>query len=114
IPSGGVSRARVTFETRNRIGAIEVLGAVNFTNDDLAPDALYTGLGSTWVSTNGVALPGDYTDVSAAAWAAQQMRFGWVSRNTSGTTPSSVEVRGAFDYDVFEVSRLDVGPTLVY
>jgi hypothetical protein len=105
--AGPVTKARARIETRNRIGAIELIGAANFANSTFAPNGAATNLGSGWISAaGGPSTPTTFTDLTTEAGAAQLARFGYVTRNTSTTTPSSIEARAHFDLAVQELEQL--------
>ena len=90
----GLESGRCEFELRARMGNLEIIPAVQYTNNPYpaSPTLTVANMGSTWTSANGVVTSDTY-DISANADTYQFVRFGFVTRNTSGTTLSTGEVR---------------------
>jgi hypothetical protein len=85
-PSTGAKKVRCRREMRRRTGTIETIPAVQFTNDlnDLSR-ATVVNLGSTWQNADGTLNAEAMVDIISSAEGKQYMRFGWVTRNASGT-----------------------------
>lgn len=79
-----IIKGRARMEMRNRIGSIEVIGAVQFANNPADPDANPVLLGSTWLGANAIQYPAAYESLSGGD-AKQFGRLGYVCRNTSGS-----------------------------
>lgn len=52
--AGVLDRVRMSIETRNRIGNIELIGAVNFANNKFSPTSTVNKIGSAWIDFTGV------------------------------------------------------------
>lgn len=76
-----------------RLGNLELIPAVQYTNNPYpsAPTLVVANLGSTWTSANGLVVF-DKVDVTTNANTYQFVRFGYVTRNTAGTSLSTGEV----------------------
>lgn len=95
--AGCVEGARMTIETRNRIGNIEVIGATNFANMATSPTDTGVLLGSSWINSEGLTFPAAMTDLSADADSFQLARFGFNTRLSSGSALGSVQARAKID-----------------
>ena len=103
IPAARIISARATVEMERRTGVIEIVPAINFANVPAAPDQAYSALpiSAAWVSSEGVTYPTTFTSVASLAQQRQLARFGWSSRNTSGTTLSTCQARATFDLELY-------------
>lgn len=105
IPAGSLDSARVYLEVRNRIGNIEIVPTLEFSNNVLTSGNTLVELGS-YVSAEGISNPSAFTDVASSAAAAQWVRFGYTTRNTSGDSLSSCDV-----FSRVQVQTTDFGQT---
>lgn len=113
--AGVITKARARIETRNRVGTIEVIGAANFANSAFVTNSNATKLGATWIqAAGGPSAPTTFTDLSVEAGANQLARFGYVTRNVTGTSVSTMQVRAHFDVAVGELETATADFGLVF
>jgi len=95
--AGAVEAARITIETRNRVGGIEIVGAANFANTQFTPTDTAVNLGSTWINSETFTPAAAFTDLKAQADDFQIARFGFNTRLASAGSMGSVDARARID-----------------
>ncbi len=95
MDAASVEKVRGTFELRAKMGSLNVALGYQTAQVEDTPSS-HSSFGA-FATTNNVSYPTGWTDISGTTSGKQLIRYGWVVKNSSGTTLNLGRVGGVVE-----------------